>query len=390
MANLTLFGQIIKLIDRDQFNELVSNHNSDFGCKGFDSWTHVVSMLFCQFAKSTSIRDISLGLNSATGNFNHLDIKRAPSKSAIAYQNKKRSSKLFEDLYYKLNKRLGQLAKQERLNFKIKAPIYLLDSTTISLAMSLFDWAKFKTTKGALKMHTVLEYDGHLPAFVRITDGKTGDNKAVYDLELPEKSVVVADRFYNDFNLLRIWDSRKMFFVIRHKENLQYTVVSTKAKTDLKPNLLVDEIIEFAHPKAKKNYPKRLRRVVVWDEINEQKIELITNNFEWSTETIGALYRSRWQVEIFFREIKQLLHVKTFIGTSQNAVEIQLWSALITMLLLRFLKARAKFKWHLSNLVAFIRLNVFVKINLWNWLDSPVLPPRFKPPKFVQGVFNFG
>lgn len=254
------------------------------------------------------------------------------------------------------------------MKFRIKTKIFLLDATTISLCLSIFDWAKYKTAKGAIKMHTLLDFDGNLPTYVNITDGKTADNKGAYDIPLLKNSVIVADRFYNDFSLLNVWDSNKVFFVIRHKENIKYVVIKENELPDnCHQHILKDEIIVLENNK----YPKKLRRVAVWDDVNKQVIELITNQMTWTANTIGALYKSRWHVEIFFRDIKQLLHIKTFIGTSANAVMIQIWSALITILLLKVLKALAKYTWHLSNLVAFIRLNLFVKINLQLGLDNP-------------------
>ena len=201
-------------------------------------------------------------------------------------------------------------------------------------------------------------------------------------------SVIVADRFYNDFSLLNVWDSNQVSFVIRHKENLQYTAIRENIlPEDRHKNILIDEVIELKAPKSKKAYPEKLRRVAVWDEENEQTIEIITNQMTWTANTISELYKSRWQIEIFFREIKQNLHIKSFIGTTQNAVMIQIWTALITILILKALKAMAKHKWHLSNLIAFIRLNIFVKINLQNWLDKPLEEsPNLNPEKYVQGI----
>ena len=199
--------------------------------------------------------------------------------------------------------------------------------------------------------------------------------------------MIVADRYYNDFSLLNIWDSKGVYFVIRHKENLQYIVIKENILPENRhPHILKDEIIEFKNTGSKQRYPKRLRRVVVWDEVNEQSIELITNQKSWTANTVGELYKSRWQVEIFFREIKQLLHIKSFIGTTENAVMIQIWTALITILILKALKAMAKFGWHLSNLVAFIRLNLFVKIALQQWLDKPFQEPKEPPENYLQGV----
>jgi len=387
MANITLFSQIISKLDRSKFNKLVKIKQTDKHCKGYTSWTHLVSMLFCQFAKSQSVRDISNGLRSATGNLNHLGIERAPSKSSISYQNKHRDHELFKEYYFQLLESLGQHPKFKQVKFRIKSKIFLLDSTTISLCLSLFDWAKYKTAKGAVKMHTLLDFDGNLPAYVNITDGKTADNKGANDIPLLRGSVIVADRFYNDFPLLNVWDSRGVFFVIRHKENLQF---ETLKENDLPDNrhqhILKDEIICLKNESSKSKYPGKLRRVSVWDDENKQVIELITNQFNWSPNTIGELYKSRWQVEIFFRDIKQLLHIKSFIGTSENAVMIQIWTALITILILKALKAQSQFGWYLSNLVAFIRLNLFVKIDLQLWLDKPFQQHIEPPPKTIQGV----
>lgn len=368
MPNINLFSQIISKLDRNSFNRFVLKHESDKHEKGYNSWTHLVAMLFCHFAKSQSVRDISNGLRSATGNLNHLGIQKAPSKSSISYQNKNRSWELFRDYYYWLLGHLGQQAGFKQVKFRIKTKIFLLDATTISLCLSIFDWAKYKTVKGAIKMHTLLDFDGNLPTYVNITDGKTADNKGAYDIPLLKNSVIVADRFYNDFSLLNVWDSNKVFFVIRHKENIKYVVIKENELPDNRhQHILKDEIIVLENNK----YPKQLRRVAVWDDVNKQVVELITNQMTWTANTIGGLYKSRWYIEIFFRDLKQLLHIKTFIGTSANAVMIQVWSALITILLLKVLKALAKYTWHLSNLVAFIRLNLFVKINLQLWLDNP-------------------
>ena len=387
MTNITLFSQIISKLDRLKFSKLVKAKQTDKHQKGYNSWTHLVSMLFCQFAKSQSVRDISNGLRSATGNLNHLGIEKAPSKSSISYQNKHRDWELFREYYYHLLESLGQQAKFKQVKFKIKSKIFLLDSTTISLCLSLFDWAKYKTAKGAVKMHTLLDFDGNLPAYINITNGKTADNKGAYDIPLLKGSVIVADRFYNDFSLLNIWDSKGIYFVIRHKDNVQYTVIKENELPDNRhQHILIDEIIELKNTSSKEKYPKRLRRVVAWNDENKQTIEIITNQMTWTANTISELYKSRWQVEIFFREIKQLLNIKSFIGTSENAIMIQIWTALITILILKALKAMAKFNWHLSNLVAFIRLNLFVKINLQLWLDKPFEENHIPPPDYIQGV----
>jgi len=391
MSKITLFGQIIQKLDRSLFKKLVKKHQTDKHQKGFDSWSHLISMLFCHFAKSQSLRDISNGLRSATGNLNHLGNVHPSTKSNLGYQNKNRAWELFRDYYYALSKHLGQQAGFKQVKFRIKSKIFLLDASTISLCLSLFDWAKYKTKKGAIKLHTLLDFDGNLPAYLNITDGKTADNKGAYDVPLIKASVIVADRFYNDFFLLNVWDSKGVFFVIRHKDNIKFKVIKElELPANSCQHLLKDEIIELTGVSSKKKYPKQLRRVAIWDEKNNQVIELITNHKTWCANTISELYKSRWDIEIFFRDIKQLLHIKSFIGTSKNAVMIQIWTALITILILKYLKALAKYNWYLSNLVAFLRINLFVKIDLQKWLDEPFLKKE-KPPNIpIQGVlFDF-
>lgn len=387
MENITLFSQIISKLDRFSFRKLVQKRDTDKHQKGFNSWSHLVTMLFCQFANSQSNRDISHGMRSATGNLNHMGVTRAPSKSTISYQNKRRDWRLFRDYYYQLLGSLGQYPKFKQVKFKIKSKILLLDSTTVSLCLSLFDWAKYKTSKGAIKMHTLLDYDGNLPAYVHVSNGKTADNTAAYNVPLVKNSVIVADRYYNDFALLNVWDSNEMYFVVRHKKNLAYeTIQENELPEGRNEHILIDEKIRLAGQEASKKYHGSLRRIAVWDAENEQVIELITNHQRWGAATIAELYKSRWQVEIFFREIKQLLHIKSFIGTSKNAVLIQIWTALITILMLKALKAMAKYNWYLSNLMNFIRLNLFVKIDLQRWLDHPFENVNSPPNQNVQGV----
>jgi hypothetical protein len=246
MTKITLFSQIISRLDRNIFNKLVQEKQTDKHQKGYNSWTPLVSMLFCQFAKSQSVRDISNGLRSATGNLNHLGIIKAPSKSSVSYQNKHRDWTLFQEYYYKLLSHLSSQAGFKQVKFRIKSKIFLLDSSTISLCLSLFDRARYKTAKGAVKMHTLLDYDGNLPAYVNITNGKTADNKGAYDVPLLKGSVIVADRFYNDFSLLNVWDSSGVFFVIRHKENIQFETIREKELPDNRhEHILKDEVIQL-------------------------------------------------------------------------------------------------------------------------------------------------
>ena len=376
MANITLFAQAIGKLPKECIRKIIREEKTDKHSKGYDTWSQFISMMFCQFSGCDSVRDISNGLNSANGNLNHLGICRAPSKSTVAYQNAKRDSGVFRRIFYALLAHFGQQTIWQRTKFRFKMPIKLLDSSTITLTMSLYEWAHYTTKKGAVKMHTLLDYDSLLPEFVNITDGKCGDNRGALDIPVSPHSVVVADRGYCDFSLLDYWDSRNVFFVVRHRDNLLYSQIEERLLPETRAqNVLIDEIIELTGEQTKKKYTKPLRRIAIWNDEHGYVGQLLTNNFKLSASTIAQLYKARWMIEIFFRNIKQLLKIKSFIGTSRNAVETQIWTALSTMLLLCLLKHIAKYKWGLANLVVSLRLNTFTKIELEKWLNEPFTPP---------------
>ena len=388
MAKITLFGQIINKLDKKIFKSLVKDKATDKHCKGINSWTHFVSMVFLHFSSSNSLREISNGLKSATGNLNHLGIKRSPSKSSLSYINEKRDWTLFQDYYYKLLAHFSNLAVFKQKRLKIKSKIYLLDSTTISLCLSLFDWAKYRTAKGAIKLHTVLDYDSCLPVYINMSDGKVHDLNPAKDINFKKGSVVVMDKAYSDFALLNSWRNTGIHFVTRLKSNIKFRRVSERELPENRAEqILVDEYIELTEEKTKNKYPQKIRRVVVYNDENQETIELLTNNFTWTAQTISELYKSRWQIETFFKEIKQLLRIKSFVGTSPNAVLIQIWTAMITILILKYMKQVAKYNWCLSNLVAFLRLNLFVKIDLQLCLDKPFEDHEIKEDTLQPRLF---
>lgn len=393
-TNVTLFAQIIQTLCRNSFTTLTKKHQTDKHSKGIDSWTHLITMLFCQFSKLNSLRDVTNGLKSASGNLNHLGLKVSPSKSSLSYQNQNREWHLFQDYYFKLLHKLSVIAKFKQTRFRIKSKILLLDSTTISLCLNLFDWAKYRKKKGAIKLHTLLDFDGCLPVYINLSDGKLNDAKAAKQITLPADSVVVADRAYVDFENLYRWNISKSFFVVRLKKSVKFKRQKERElPEDRHEHILVDEYIELEDEKTYKKYPKKLRRVVVWDEVNQQTIELITNQFTWTANTISELYKARWEIEQFFKDIKQLLKIKSFLGTSPNAVLIQIWTAMITILIIKYLKACAKYGWCMSNLVAFLRLNLLVKFDLNRLLDNPFEQEVKSIPdeQYIQGnLFDWG
>jgi hypothetical protein len=381
--NITIFAQILQRLPKNNFQELVKKYQTDKHSKGIDSWTHLVSMLFCQFSKSNSLRDIHYGLNSAAGNLNHYGVNFSPSKSSLSYINEHRDWHLFRDFYFSVVKSLS-LSRNDKGRLKLKRKIFLLDSTVISLCLEIFDWAKYRARKGAIKLHTVLDYDGCLPVFVEMTDGLKHDATVAKQFTLPADSVVVGDRGYLDFPLMNQWDEQNVFFVIRCKENVKF--IEEEIRNPDYENIQCDIIGELKLDPSFKKYPKKLRMVVVYDKETDQYIELFTNNFNWTASTIAQLYQNRWDIETFFKDLKTHLKIKSFVGTTANAVLIQIWTAFITIALMKGFKAVAKHKWHLSNLINFLRLNLFVKIELQYWLDHPFIPEK-PPNKSVQYAF---
>lgn len=378
MVNLTIFSQILQHIDRNIFNKAVTKYQTDKHNKGINSWTHLVSMIFCHFAKAQSLREITNGLQSITGNLNHLGIQgKCPKKSSLSYINEHRNWQMFREFYFMLLTELQTKGhfKREKFN-KIKKKIYLLDSTIISVCIKIFDWAKYQKEKGAIKLHTLLDYDGCLPTYLHMSEGRQSDVKHAKYLLLPPKSVIVMDRGYLDFKMFYDWNEGKVTFVTRIKKSIKYKTITERLLPEGKDeHILKDEVIELTEPDTWKNYPEKMRLVHVYDEKNKKILVILTNNFSWTASTIAELYKQRWRIEIFFKELKQHLKIKSFIGTNENAMRIQIWTALITLLLLKYLKELTTYPWAMSNLIAFLRMNLFVKISLMDWLTKPFKPP---------------
>ncbi len=381
-ANVTLLSQLLGLVDRSIFNRLVRKHSTDKHSKGIDTWTHFVCMLFMQLSQAGSVRDISNGIRSATGDLNHMGITKAPSKSSISYRNKHRTYEVFQDLYFDLLDHLEpSLQRKRKYGHQLQRKIFLMDGSVIPLSLSLFDWAKFRTNKGAIKLHAVLDYDTGLPNFAVITDGKTHDIEPARERTFPADSVLVIDRGYIDYEWLHNLDSNGVVFVTRLKSNTNLEIEEELPVGEEHQHILSDQIIRLTGVETQKKYPGKLRAVEVYDEENDQILIFLTNQLTWTADMISQLYKARWDVEVFFKHLKQLFRVKTFVGTSPNAVRIQMWCSMIAMLLIRYLKNKSDYKWHMSNLVTFLRINLFVKIDLWKWVNKPVLERVNSPPQ---------
>ena len=313
MAKITLFAQVIQKLPKDLIKSLAKKHGTDKYAKGFNTWSHLVSMIFCQFADCVSLREISNGLHSANGNLNHLGIPRAPSKSNLAYQNEHRSCAFFRDCYYALLNYFGQQVGFSGRKFRFKNAVYALDSTIITLCAEVYDWARYTHAKGAVKLHTLLNFRTLLPEFVHITDGKVSDNTAARNVEVKPGSIVVSDRGYFDTLLLRFWDSIKVFFVVRVKQNLLYERIEERDLPDkAHPEVLIDEIVRLTGNETAEQYPKPIRRIAVYNAEHHFTMVLLTNNMKLAAGTIADLYKARWDIEIFFRNLGAELPYQEF------------------------------------------------------------------------------
>jgi hypothetical protein len=334
-----------------------------------------VSMIFCQLARAQSLREIEQGLASAEGRLQQLGVERAAKRTTLAYANAHRPWQLYQDVFQSLYARCRAIAPGHK--FRFKSPLLSLDASTIDLCAAMFDWARFRRTKGAVKLHLLLDHDGHLPRYAVITDGKTSDIEVARRLDLPPGSIVVFDRGYNDymwFTELTLFD---VGFVTRMKETSLYQV--TETRTAQGRGVVRDEIIVIKTKHEEVDaHPVRLRRIEFVDAEDKEYV-FLTNRLDLAAKTIAEIYRQRWQIELFFKAIKQNLKIKTFVGTSENALHIQIWTALIAILMLRFLQLSSTWGWSLSNLIAMIRLNLFTYRDLPKWLDEPFTPPDVGP-----------
>jgi hypothetical protein len=387
----SLFSQLVALFNKSQFYGLVKKYRAERYSKGYSSWDQFVAMLFCQLAQAKSLREICGGLACTMGKLRHLGMKEAPNKSTLSYANSHRPWQMFRDLFYETI-HVCRMAAPKNTKFRFRNKLLSLDATTIALCLSLFPWAEFRRTKGAVKLHLLLDHDGYFPTYAYIANGKKHDVTIARKIPLPPPgSIITMDRGYNDYKLYASWMEEGIFFVTRMKDNADYTVLEEKP-IPITGNVLRDQLIQFKGFYAQKNCPCILRRVVVWDSDNEREIVLLTNHLKFGANTISAIYKDRWQIELFFKALKQNLKIKTFVGTSENALYIQIWTALITMLLIKYLQFKSKFGWSLSNLVAFLRWNLFTYRDLWEWIDHPfdVLPQQPMPVQHVLSLPGLG
>jgi len=375
----SVFSQVLNQVPRSLFEEIVGKHRGDYRAKGFRCWDQLVCMLFAQLAQAKSLREITIGLQSCAGKLQHLGVFCYPKRSTLAYANEHRPSEIYEELFHRLASKLrvSNLRGPDRKPFRFRGKLYSLDSTLIELSVSMFDWAKYVKTKGAVKIHLMLDHDGCLPKFAVVTDGRVHDVRVAQNLSFAPGTVVAVDKGYVDYELYSRWTEEQVSFVTRPKKNMRYRVLEEREVPG--GNIVSDQIIELASSYAAERCTVPLRLVQAVDPKTGEFRECLTNNLKLSPRTIVGVYRERWRIETFFRTLKQNLRVKTFVGTSANAVQIQIWTALIAMLLLKYLKHLSTWNWSLSNLIALLRWNLFGYRDLWEWLNNPGVPPPDTP-----------
>lgn len=369
----SIFGQILRFFPRTIFDAAVHKHQGDKHAKGMKCWGQFIALMFCHLGRGESLREITGGLAASEGKLKHLGLDRAPARSTLAYANEHRPWQIYRTVFEDLVQVCHGEARAQHRKFRFQHPLLSLDSTVIPVCLKMFEWAKYTKTKGAVKVHTVLDNRSIMPLYAVVTDGKTADVKVARGLKFEPGTILVMDRGYEDHIWWRKLTADGVYFVTRLKDSTSYAIAEERPKS-ADPMIVRDEVIILGSEKDS-DEPMRLRRIEVWLEDKQETMVFVTNQHKLAASTIADIYKDRWQIELFFKTIKQSLRIKSFIGTSENAVQIQIWTALIAIVMLRYLQLRSTWKWSLSNLAALVRYQLFVYRDLWSWINQPFRPP---------------
>ena len=374
----TIFFQILKLVPRHEFEMLAKQHHSGRSFRTASRWSQFVTLAMAQLAGRISLRDIVENVSAQAHRLYHLGSAKL-TRSNLSRINEDKPYAMYEALAGKLLNRCQGMAPGHK--FRFKNPLYSLDASTIDLCLSVFPWASFRSTKGAIKLHVGLNHDGYLPEFVTITEGKTSDVEMGRTLAFPSGSIVVVDRGYNDYDWYNQLTEKGIFFVTRLKANAQYRVINRQPVLKNK-GLTSDQTIRLTSIQAARKCPGQLRRVGYRDITTGKHYIFLTNNFKLAAKTIADIYKARWQVELFFKWIKQNLKIKSFIGTSKNAVMTQIWIAMCVYLLLAFIKFQSKMNKTMQQILRLLQLNLFEKRDLMALLRGD--PPNRNHTSDIQ------
>jgi len=384
--NNTVFNQMLNLLSRDRFEVNTKKHQSNRYTKHFTAWSQLVVNLYAQASGKKSLRDIETGFRVHQGSWYHLGLENV-ARSTVSYANANRNSALYEETFYDLLGKCKDVTPKHR--FRFKNPLYALDATVIDLCLAAFPWAKFRKTKGALKIHSLLDYRGTIPSFLVITDAKQHEVKVARNIDLPlsSDSILAVDKAYIDFQWLYGLSTQRIYFVTRAKDNMKYRVVGQHQEPKNKA-VISDETIRLCGPLTSRKYPENLRLVTYYDQKESKILSFITNNFYLAAATIAAIYKARWEIETFFRWIKQNLKIKTFLGTSRNAVLTQIWTAMIYYLLLAYIKYQTKYGYALLHFTRVIKEALFKRTDIIDLLNlSPGRLQKLRDPCYQLTLF---
>jgi hypothetical protein len=359
----TVFAQLLGIVPFAHFEHLVDKHQANRWTREFTAWSHFICMAYAQLTRREGLRDLIVCLNSQKSKLYHVGLRHRITRSTFADANERRSSELFESLAQRLIELAIALHKDHDIGLGLKEPLYAMDSTTIELCLKLFPWADFRSTKAAVKAHTVIDLRGAIPVMLTITTGKVHDVKALDSLRLPPGSIVVLDRGYVDFARLYALVQRECSFVVRGKDNLKFTTKDCHP-FDPSTGIRADQTIQLLTHKSKKAYPGPLRRVEFFDEKTQLDLVFLSNRLDLPALTIAAIYKQRWQIELFFKWLKQNLMVKHFFGNSLNAVKSQIWIAVCVYLIALMAHKELGIGISLRNFLHLVEVNMFEKITL--------------------------
>ena len=354
----TVFRQLLQYLPRHEFNVCVSRYRGEYWAKSFSTFDQFLCLTYAQMAGRESLRDIQTCLNSHKEKLYHIGFRGDVSRTTLADANERRDWRIFQDFGQILIGVAQKLYKGDPLAIELKQPLYAFDSTTIDLCLTLFPWAEFRKTKAAVKMHTLIDLRGSIPTFVAITTGKVNDVRLLDKMPVQEDAIYTMDRGYVDYARLYSVHKQGAFFVIRAKDNLKFKRLYSAPK-DKEAGIRADQVITLVTKKSKKGYPERLRRVSYVDKERNKRLVFLTNNFDIPAKTVADVYKQRWQVELFFKWIKQHLRFKRFYGTSENAVKSQIWVGLCMYLLVAIAKKRLDIPCTLYTFLQILEVNLF-------------------------------
>jgi hypothetical protein len=381
--SITIFNQLLNLIPMGKFDKIVDEFKGDKYTKKFNSFHHFITLFYAQITEKDSLRDIQYPINLQKSKLQYHSLPEVK-RSTLSDANNKRDYKIFESLFNVILAKTLTLTPKH--DFKFKNQLYSIDSTTIKLCLSIFDWAKYRKAKGAIKIHTKLNHSGYIPEFLAITDGKSSDIRAAKGnfTFLPD-SIVAMDKGYIDFEWLYSLTQQGVFFVTRAKENMVYEVTGQHDFTE-GTGVISDDQIALTGQKTSIHYPDKLRMIKYYDYEQEKVYTFITNNFKLAARTIADIYKNRWQIELFFKWIKQNLKIKSFWGTSENAVMMQIWVAMIVYLIISYIKFQTKSKLSILEFTRILRATLFQRVALIDLLSLKFDDVgKLKPdPDFIQ------